>query len=295
MLSSFDWLRRSRTGAELLATLVFLRTRPDLFPPQEEWEEIGPPISALDEPCERCWLYAHPPEMRYCPTCAAITTQARYVDRRSRQAVLVWGYVNRLPRHLWAHEGFYAEHVWGDFVLDERHFLLMMHRRQLKPWLQELVLYHGSDLRGMVQIFPPSGNRPGTSMGEILCRVNHHERRYAMDSLRVRFFSSPHQLLKPSVLEKQGILTFEVADFLSLLEMAAVFRTVLRPEEQEILYQLVNLDNPGEERFYWGRLMGMLTQEAKDMLNSWRVRHWPPQRIRLLYDLIEYVEFYQAD
>jgi hypothetical protein len=116
-----------------------------------------------------------------------------------------------------------------------------------------------------------------------------------MDQLRVRFYSAPHQILKPYTREQQGLLTFEVSEFLSLLEMAAVFRTILRPREQELLYQLVNLDDASEEQFYWGRFLGFLNQEARDMLNAWRIRQWSKNRIRLLYELVDYVAFYQAD
>jgi len=297
MLSGFDWLRRSRTGGELLATLEYLKTEPDLFPTGSAGEEIGPPHSALDGPCQRCWLYPRQssPRRNYCPTCQAIRARARRVSNRSRRAIVVWGFVNRLPRQLWAGEGFYSEHTWGDYVHDERHFLLMMHRRELKTWLQELVIYHGADLKGLLQVFPPTGAREGASMGEILCRAVHHEARFSMDQLRVRFFSAPYQLLKPHTRDQQGLLTFEVSEFLSLLEMAAVFRTVLRPAEQQALYELVNLKDAGEEQFYWGRFMGLLSQEAKDMLSAWRVRQWSRHRIRLLYELIEYVGFYQTD
>ena len=113
-----------------------------------------------------------------------------------------------------------------------------------------------------------------------------------MDQLRVRFYSAPHQIMKPHTRDKQGLLTFEVSEFLSLLEMAAVFRTILRPTEQELLYQLVNLEDTSEEQFYWGRFMGFLSQEAKDMLNAWRIRQWPKGRIKLLYELVDYVAFY---
>jgi len=41
MLTGFDWLRRSRNGQELLATLISLAERPDLF---AEAGEIGPPF-----------------------------------------------------------------------------------------------------------------------------------------------------------------------------------------------------------------------------------------------------------
>ena len=199
-----------------------------------------------------------------------------------------------MPKRLWTGEGFYGKHTLGDYVHDERHFLLVMRRRELKPWLQELVIYHGSDLRGLIQIFPTTGARQGTSMGDILCRAAHYEARFSMDQLRIRFFSAPHQLLRPHTRDRQGMLTFEVSEFLSLLEMAAVFRTVLRPEEQESLYELLSLKDASETQFYWGRFTGLLDQEAKDMLSAWRIRQWPKHRVELLYELVEYVAFYQT-
>jgi hypothetical protein len=296
MLSSFDWLRRSRTGAELLATLEYLKTKPDLFPTGPAGEEIGPPHSALDGPCQRCWIYprSSSPQQNYCSTCQAILSRARRSTRRSHQSSVIWGFVNQLPKQLWTGEGFYGQHTLGDYVHDEQHFLLMMRRQELKPWLQELVIYHGSDLKGLIQIFPTTGARRGASMGEILCRAVHHEARFSMDQLRIRFFSAPHQLLIPHTRDQQGMLTFEVSEFLSLLEMASVFRTVLRPEEQSSLHELVNLEDASEAQFYWGRFMGLLDQEAKDMLSAWRIRHWPKHRVELLYELVEYVAFYQA-
>ena len=85
--------------------------------------------------------------------------------------------------------------------------------------------------------------------------------------------------------------TFEVTEFLRLLEMTTIFRSLLRPKEQEMLHNLIELDNSREEQFYWGRFMGYLSQEAKDMLTSWKFRHWPKNRIRLLYELADYATF----
>jgi len=295
MLSSFDWVRRSRTGAELLATLECLKTRPDIFPKSPGGEDIGPPQSALDGPCQRCWVYARLPEQNYCRACQSILARAGRLGKRSYSAIVVWGFVNRLPRQLWAGEGFYESHTWGDYVRDEHHFLLMMHRRELKPWLQELAIYHGADLTGVLQVFPTSGTKFEGAMGDILCRAAHQETRFAMDRLHLRFFSASHQLLHPHTRDHKGLLTFEISDFLSLLEAAAVFRTLLRPEEQKSLYELVSLEDPREEQFYWGRFMGTLNQETKDMLSAWRVRQWPKNRIKLLYELINYVGFYQTN
>jgi len=301
MLSSFDWLRRSESGAELLATLEYLTSRPDLFP---TGDEIGPPFSALDGPCQRCWVYPRAPSSRQnypsagsghrCPSCQAIVTRADRLGRISHQSIVLWGLVNRLSKLLRMGEGFSGYHVLGAYVHDENHFLLMMPRHELKPWLQELVIYHGSDLKGLIQILPTTAVGKGVSMRDVLCRAVYHEARFPMDQLRVRFFSAPYQILRPHTRDQQGLLTFEVSEFLSVLEMAAVFRTILRPQEQASLYELLNLEDTSEEQFYWGRFMGFLTQEAKDMLNAWRIRQWPKGRVKLLYELVEYVAFYQT-
>ena len=293
MLSSFDWLRRSRTGAELLATLEYLTDKPDLFP---GGEEIGPPHSALDGPCQRCWVYSRlsSPWQNYCQSCQAILDRAGRLGHISRQSIVIWSLVNRLSKQLQMGEGFSDHHIFGAYAHDENHFLLMMPQRELKAWLQELVIYHGSDLKGLVQILPTTGARKGMGMGDILCRAVYHEARFPMDQLRVRFYSAPYQILQPHTRDQRGLLTFEVSEFLSLLEMAAVFRTMLRPEEQASLYELLNLEDTSEEQFYWGRFMGHLGQEAKDMLSAWRIRQWPRNRVKLLYELVDYVAFYQT-
>ncbi|MBC8450174.1 MAG: hypothetical protein H8D78_20780 [Chloroflexi bacterium] len=294
MLSGFDWLRRCRTGAELLATLHYLERKPDLF----DHEEIGSPHSALSGPCQRCWIYpryASPGRKpsRYCTSCRAILAHAYWLGHISRQAIVVWALVNRLPKQLESGAGFSDSRILGVYAHGQNHFLVAMQRQELKPWLQELAIYHGTALKGLIQILPTTGTGRGISMADVLCRAAHHEARFAMDQLRVRFFSAPHQLLAPHTRDRQGMLTFEVSDFLSLLEMAAVFRTLLRPEAQEALYELLNLDDASEEQFYWGRFLGYLSPEAKDMLSAWRIRQWSKDRIQLLYELVGYVAFYQ--
>lgn len=296
MLNSFDWLRRSRTGAELLATLQYLEEKPDLF----DEEAIGPPHSALGGPCQRCWIYPCAPSSsrrpsQYCKLCRAILARANQLGHISRRSVVIWGGSNRLPKQLENGEGFHDCRIFGTYIHDQNHFLLMMHRLEIKTWFQELVIYHGADLKGLVQILPTTGTGKGISMAGILCRAIHHEARFSMDRLRVRFFSAPYQILKPHTRDQLGLLTFEVSEFLSLLEMAAVFRTLLRPEAQQVLHELLNLDDASEEQFYWGRFLGYLGPEAKDMLSAWRIRQWPKNRIKLLYELADYVAFYKPD
>lgn len=46
-----------------------------------------------------------------------------------------------------------------------------------------------------------------------------------------------------------------------------------------------------EKQFYWGRLMNLLSREAKDMLTAWKFKQWSENRIELLYELINYVPF----
>jgi len=278
MLNIFDWMRRSRSGAELLATLEYSVTDPDLFPTDGK---IGPPFSAFDSPCQRCWIYpcmifdnadrkdlpAQSSKLRvyepsvsnqnYCRSCQAITDKARNLGKTSRHAVVIWGFVNHVPDQLQNKKGFYADKLIGSYVHDDNHFLMIITRRELKMWLQEVLIYHGSNLRGLIQIFPTVGDGKRGTMGEILCRAIHQEARFPMDILRVRFFSRPFQIFTPHARDEEGLLTFEVTEFLRLLEMAEIFRSILRPDEQKALHELIHLSNKREEQFYWGDSWGI--------------------------------------
>jgi hypothetical protein len=291
MLTYFDWLRRSHSGAELLATLRILAARPDLLN-----SPLGAPHSALNGPCRRCWIHARPrPYDQYCSFCYAVERRAKGLGNASRLALVVWGYVNQLPRHLESKTGFYATHALGLYPHDQRRFLLVLYRRDLKSWLQELVLYHGVELKGLLQIFPTMAGMPGMAMGEALAQIVQREANYSSDRLRIQFYATPAQIHRFSSRHQQGQLTFEISEFLRLLELAAVFRTLLTPDEQRILYELLHLDEAGEVQFYWGRFIGQIKQETRDMLNAWQIRRWPKNQVDLLYELIEYVEFYRTD
>jgi len=203
----------------------------------------------------------------------------------------VWGHVNHLPRQLQSKTGFYGSNILGSHVYDDQRFLLIMHRLRLKAWIQELLMYHGTDLRGLLQIFPTTGQTRRGSMEDIICRAMHYDARFPMNLLRIRFFPDPYQLFAPHAREEKGQLTFEVTQFLKLLEMAFIFRSLLRPEEQGMLLKLIKLCNTAKEQFTWGRLMGYLSSEAKDMLNTWKFRHWSRNQVTLLYELMDYVEY----
>lgn len=130
-------------------------------------------------------------------------------------------------------------------------------------------------------------------MGDLLCRVIQEESQFPMDLLRIRFFTEIRQIFVPDSHDQEGTLTFEVTELLGALEMAAVFRSLLHPNEQEQVYEVLKMGNNNEEKFYWGRLLAGLNAEARDMLQAWRIRQWPMVRINLLYKLMRYVEFYQ--
>jgi hypothetical protein len=289
MLSTFDWIRRCRSGAELLATLKFFTAKPDF---SFDDQEIGAPLSALGGPCRRCYLYSqlsrHGQHFDYCRFCKAILAGARRLWLSSRKAAVVWGMVNQLPKQFQPGDDSRDKYFMGSYIHDQNRFLVMLRRRRLKAWLQELALYHGADLNGLIQIFPTIGAAGEIRMGEILCYAIRHEPAGPSARLYVQFYPSPYHVIKPVARNRQTMFTFEVSEFLSLLEMAEVFRALLLPHEQRALRELLNLNDPREEQFFWGRFLGQLNQEARDMLSAWRIRQWPKIRINLLYVLLDY-------
>ncbi|SLM27611.1 hypothetical protein MTBBW1_1040068 [Desulfamplus magnetovallimortis] len=291
MLNTFDWIRRSRSGAELMATLNYFRKcKPDLFP---EEKSLANAVTLFDVPCSRCWIYPceDPDGEAYCRICKKIVTASRKMGHRSRHSVVVWGYVNQIPKNLESGKGFYSSDIVGAYVHDDSHFMLVLDRYKIKPWLQELLLYHGADLKGLLQIFPTTGKSAKAEMSDIINRAIHQDSRYPMDTLRVRFFSRPYQVFSPRERDNAGILTFSVMEFLELLQMAFIFRSLLRPEDQDLLRELINLDNITDGRFQWSRFAATLKPEARDMLNSWNIRTWSENQIILLYELLDYVEY----
>lgn len=289
MLALYDWLRRCRKGTELLATLALAADRPDLFDPDGE---IGPPLALFHRPCRRCWIYpsADGGQSPYCATCHAVAAGEPDARRHVRRTVLVWGFVNRVPERLYPPSQSVCR-TRGVHVADDRRFLLALDRRSLKPWLQELLLYHGTDLRGLLQVFPTTGDSHRGCMGDVLAKAAHLEARFPEDILRVRFYSNAYHLFAVDRKNDEIGPTFEASEFLRFLEMAGVFRSLLRPEGQQMLYDLFDLQDAQEERFYWGRFMGFLSPEARDMLDAWKIRQWPKPQIRLLYDLLDYVVY----
>ncbi len=283
MLTPFDWLRRCRSGTELLATLTLLGEELTNLGELENDAPSEPPYGALQGPCLRCWIYPRHAGGAYCPFCSAVLQEAKNNTRIIRRVSVIWGYANRVPR-LVRHE-----RVLGHYILDDQRFLLMLPRPAVKPWLQDLLLEEGLDLRGLLQIFPTQGPTYNLSMGDVLCRAIHHEANLPRAQLWIRFYSAPIQLINPRQRNEEGMLSFEASEFLRMMDMAEVFRAVLLPDQQKALRDLLAIPDPEEQAFYWGRFSRQLEQRAHDMLTGWHIRHWPENKIKLLYELVDYV------
>ncbi len=290
MQTTFNWLRGCRSGSELIAVLRIIRQTPGLFQKQEK---IGPPFLLTGTPCQRCHFYPRMAKStaRFCKACQKIISRSSRLGKISNGAIVIWGFVNYIPPQINPDNLFERTDYHGVYIHDEHHFIVMLHRKKIAEWIRDILIYQGADIKGLIQIFPTTGNSKRGNMGDILCRAVHHETRFPMDLLRVRFYSDAYQIFNPQSREKQGVLTFEISEFLNLLEMASVFRTLLNRNDQKNLLKLTQLKSVKEEQFYWGRFMGFLSDEAKDMLNSWNIRQWPQIRIQLLYDLLSYVHY----
>jgi hypothetical protein len=328
MLTPFDWLRRCAGGAELLATLELLRAD-YLVTPSESPQAIdrgpapavdslanapndasstvsrrplkiaaAPPQAALVGPCLRCWFYAATPatgERGLCPACQLILQRTGALSEISHRVVCVWGYVNRLPDLIRNSAVYEDGRIAGVYLHSDHEFLLLVRRRELHSWLQDILLYDGLEMTGSLQIFPTVGVYGQTNMGELLCQVVHNQTRFPRDQLRVRFFASARHVLEVHKYDKQGVINFEMSEFLRLLESAAVFRSVLKPDEQETLRKVLAITNPQEAQFYWGRFLGMLSPQARDLLAAWKMRYWSEPQVNLFYELVDYVAFRNAD
>jgi hypothetical protein len=279
MLTPFDWIRRAATGAELLATLTCLAQQgldclDDL--------DVAEPYGALYGPCLRCWMYPRDPGQAHCPFCRLVLAEAQKNTTFIRQISVLWGYANQIPNLSDAS-------ILGRYVIDDQRFLLMLPHRAVKPWLELLLLETGLEMRGVLQLFPTMGAGPKLSMGDILCRAIHHEANLPRAKLWIRFYSAAHQLIDPRKRKEEGILNFEASELIRLMDMAEVFRALLRPEQQKMLQEILSVEDLREQAFLWGRFSRQLDQRVNDMLNGWHFRQWSPGQVKLLYELVHYV------
>jgi len=283
MPTAFDWIRRAENGAELIATIDAIGSSPELF--QEE-TVMGEVACGIRGPCSRCWILPRLAGLSLCGVCHTILGDSRKLGPDSRGCLLIWGYVNAIPVGLT--QDARPHQARAIHVRDDSHFLAVVPGSGLASWLKEVLIHEGSDTRGTLTIFPTTGKKQTFTMGDILCRAIQHDSRHPMDRLRIRFFSSPGQLKSPHLRDQQGVLTFEAPEFLGLLEMAGLFKSILRPREREMVKEVSGLVDQNEKTFHWGRLMGALNIQARDLLADWKVKQWPQSRIKLICELAEY-------
>lgn len=297
MLSHFDWIRSCRQGTELLVVTRGLNNHASLF----ATENTGPagPYMASTGPCYRCWVYPRQKTTgagwQYCRTCHHIIKESSQLWSQSRHLVVVWGFVNQLLAQFREGQGFIDSRILSSYVHDVNHFLLLMYRKELKTWLQELGLYHGHNLKGLLVIFPTISSVPGLNMGDVLTAAISEEKKYPLDMLRVQFFATPYEVIKPKVRHRQKILTFDISEFIQYLGMAEVFRSVLTYEEQLVLKEILKLTNEKEVNFYWGRSLGQFSAAARDIVDGWNLRNWKLSQLKLLYELVDYANFIRFD
>jgi len=291
MLTPFDWLRLCRNGTELIATLHLLDTQPDVF----LQETIGHPFSALRGPCSRCGIFrraAPSPQaggeaIPYCPACQMVRRATTRLHHAAMTSVLVWGQLSSIPPlpDKTLPLPVYYRH-------DEQHFLLALRRLDLQDWLSDLLLYHGISLSGLLQILPAFPDSRNRTLGDMLARLPAFEAAYPPDRLRIRFYPAGHMIFQGRDYERAGTLTFDARDFLGYLEMAGVFRSLLYPEQQGAVFQILKMKNPQERQFHWGRLLHELSPAGRDMLLSWNLRSWSREQLYLLDKLRPYAKYH---
>lgn len=293
MLAFFDWIRQCRTGGELLALLS--GEIPERSLGLSRKYRPPPPSGLFRVPCERCGFFPASPENRSprCAVCQEIHRAGNEFQRTAGFARALWGHVNRIPRMLSGKKPAESPLVLGLHVHDEHHFLAMFPTRRTLDFFQRLMLYDGHDLKGFLQIFPTVSRNHRNRMSDLLIRAGHYDGLFPMDALRIRCFTKAHQLFNPGKFDTgDGRITFDAADFMSLLEMARICRRLLNPLEQDMVRNYAeSAERRGtEESFAWGRMTASLSPEARDMLIAWDFRNWPLERSRYFFDLFAYVD-----
>lgn len=286
MLSTYEWLCRSRSGADLLAGLRY-------FQASGTGASVpAPPRSALRPVCGVCNVFeAGVGQPTLCPTCAAIKEEkARlgyFVDIRILRCVL--GHASKPPWHLRGRKTPSLAHA-DAIALEDGYFLLILRGYDVVPWMSELVLEHGEDYSARLQIFPTIGGGR-LLMGDCLrlayFRDQLQARRHSPPGLELICHANVFDLL-PGKKKQGGLFCYGGGEFLRLANMMALFRRLLGPEEQEELNRAL-ADMHANRHFYYGRLLARLSPEARDMLETWNVLQWSPEQFRRFRFLFAFV------
>lgn len=299
MLKAFDWIRRCRNGTELLATLALLETRTLKIKPPElaEHKCIGPPLTLFDRPCQRCWVYAPVGEQRpyLCSACLQILAEASHPDwvDKARHGAIIWGAVSDMPRLL-ASDHDAKIPIFGRFILDAHHFLIVLNRRDLAAWLGELAIYDSQRLTGVLQVFPSVYTHQRTDFASIFTLATAQDYQASYWELRVQLHPRPFYLLADVHRKRRIQRDVTLGEAIQMLEMVRAIRMLFNPEEQATLLMLARKPAGQEWHFYWGRFIRQLTPAARDFIETWQIRQWPAEKLKLLYDLKPYMVDYTS-
>jgi hypothetical protein len=286
MQNAYDWLRICKTGSELMATLDLIADEPDI--PEIVAKEgcLGIPQTAFDGPCLRCHYYARLLNEHYCYFCNNVMVREPIIRSFARHSVVMWAFVNfplkKIPKT--SYEIFY-------YQVDDNRFICCTNRWNLKALLQEILMLQGPDWLGNIQIFPVFKGSETMTMSDMLCSAIFDEKTLLQDLLYIKFFASPFQFVHRREREREGKLIFEATDFIGYLEMAEIFKRGLYLEEQDRLRQVLDVGDPSEKQFYWGRFLAQVRPEARDFLDSWKMRNWSKSQVSLFYELLDFVKF----
>ncbi|MBF0121005.1 MAG: hypothetical protein HQK79_19420 [Desulfobacterales bacterium] len=225
MLNTFDFIRIAKSGSELIATIQYLTEKSYIL----FTNELGPPLSGVVWPCQRCWFYSCLPSYgeRHCEACSSILKLESESRKLIRSTFVLWGFVNKIPFPLTPGQKFLDITPTASYVFDEHHFIIILNRSEIKKCLKEIVNIHKLDLVGLIQIFPVKGSSLKGTMADILSHVTYQENRFPMDYLRIRFFSKPYHIFEAREKDKDKILTFEISEFLKILDLPSIFRPLL--------------------------------------------------------------------
>jgi len=286
MQNAYDWLLISKSGGELLATIDLVTDEPDLPGIVAKEECLGLPQTAFDGPCLRCRYYSRLANSHYCYFCNHVMVRESVVRSYARHSVALWCFVNYPPKKIpkTSHEVFCH-------IVDDNRFICCTNRWNLKNFLQEMMMIQGPDWLGTLQIFPVFRGGETLTMSDLLCSAIFDESALVQDRLYIKFFSSPYQFVHKREREREGKLIFEATDFVGYLEMAEIFKRGLYLEEQDRLRQLLDIEDASEKQFYWGRFLAQVRPEARDFLDSWKMKNWTESQVSLFYELLDFVKF----
>jgi hypothetical protein len=286
MQNAYDWMQICRSGSELIATLDLLADEPNLPEIIAKEDCLGSPQTAYDGPCFRCRYYSRLPNDHYCYFCNHVMVREKILKSFARHSVALWFFVNFPPKKLPAT----GQEVFS-YILDDNHFLCCTNRWNLKSFLQEIMLIQGPDWLGVIQIFPVFQGGDTLTMSDLLSSALFDEKSIVQDRLYIKFFASPFQIVHKREREREGKLIFEAVNFVGYLEMAEIFRRGLYLEEQDRLRQLLEVEDPSEKQFYWGRFLTQVRPEAQDFLDSWNIKNWTSTQVSLFYELLDFVKY----